>query len=1503
MEWKSKGVEEKPYKARLINHEAKTSLDYGEKTWTTAQTVRDLMQNHLDAETERYYGNISSMIFDDDKFLKLVADEKGSEHLKKEIDNFLYSAYMFVNHVGDMTPEVRAVSEEHLQKLTNNLPIKDSFLVDGIFQTSKLLEQARQIPERLPLISYEITDQQTNQPVGFLAYETLRDEKLYQQKADGKFRYQIDGLKIADHGAGYDSQLSSLYISSKTGKKHVRGKFGEGAKMSELHLLRNRAKIKMRSQYIFKNRQGGDVNRLWQTKSKIKGGRLVSEGVEIENYENENTGSMVYVSFKDSKETFKDDLVKNIDPRVNGLTSNVAEFGSQNFIYPMPITEKCLVGINISGKGDEQYVQGLRVELAADAFGYSEPWFSYDILDSSVIAGRDRNEIKGEIVDKIKNFWKHNDNPGLLKKLVQTAVHDETRSKFSSMELGSLNEILMESIKGNGKKEEPKKVQATIDQELINELSLEKGVPTLVLSQREYRECSDKEYRKSISYAHDQNYRIITTASHLYSSSIEAFAKRISQDYKIFSLGDIIGKIRENDNFKRPEFVEGERERKIQEVFALAADSVNSFSQAAGLPTQKFSMGFDLSANNHNRNSDYENDYESDYLGGDNDFQDNFSYYDESESYGPIWMGSDKLMINPNKISDPRHGNPHELQRQLELYLLSGYRGYNFYNNSENDDYSEDQMEETEDGKEMMKQAQHFLDSVITKLIPNNSPLLEAIPNSFNYEKNKDFIARLCKEVFEGDEAKRTKNRESYVMFRRALSAQLNINEAKQLFADSLDNDYYEAKNIVENRVFNDNNSLSYYNKSRERWDKINLKSDKPISEWNELPVYELGNGRLFISAPMNPGAVVAKGEGKEREYIINEGENFLEIGRFGVGFYEYGMRSNSVSVQPAGFVLDKQNSKGKDILTVAEYVKKQLQEYSYYPTGNKENTNNKIVEGISTTAIPIEYGKDEWDNPIRVFQDIVQNHIDASLGAGGVKLIYEVIREGKRLWIEKNDVQSGDKISGLQISDNGGGYSPSEIATMGASSKKSPLFAGKYGEGQKMVAAAALRGGLDLEYQSFIKNDQEVLNWNAQAVIEDRRVVLDGEEAEKKLVAFNVGVSKDQSKVGSRTIFKLSKNANSNEEKQWAQWASIIDPRQKDERGNTGLSRYIRQIRKSNSDREYRLGSVTMLLDEPGAVYENGLRINPGAEKGRTLAFGYDVPEVVTTRERNSYNPDRLKYYARHIFSHLTDPLIIGEILKKIVDDHERSSDLSIISSYKTAQPIWAEVAQKLWPDYLVHSHDAFRKPQDDSGDAYFFETKAEYQKRIENEKLARKIDANMVHFDRKKILFLSKNNYEGFSRMLPTLESAIGKLETEKLPISPELKKILSTIVAQSANIYKDVYQKAKESLTDEQVYNHPLLNAYQSKEKVNEWSDVDKIIKNPNGVGVAPITSGFHGRADQGVVFNEVLLVENDKRKLAEVSLHEMAHIVSGRGDYEEEFVDLLYELAKHFIKEKL
>jgi hypothetical protein len=1501
-EWKPRGNENEPYQARRISHEAKSSIEYGEKTWTTAQTVRDLMQNHLDAETDKYYKSISSILIDRER------GETLGEEASKKIEDFLYSCYMFASHVSDMTPETRSISEKHLQKLSEGLSVRESVVRGGMFDSSLFVEQASEIAMHTPSVSYEITNTETKESLGWIPYETLRDEPLYQKTILGKHTYAINGMKMVDRGPGYDSQLSALYISSKTGKRHLRGKFGEGAKMSELHLLRHGAQMKMRSQYALESDEG-EKKRIWQARAKIVDKRLVSEGVEIEKTGDEETGSTTIISLKNAGSTFRDEMVRNIDPRKGGLAGNIAEFGSQDFVYPMPVAEPHLVGINMSGSGDIQYVQGLRVELAEEAFAYSKPWYSYNILDSSIIAGRDRNEIKNEIVNRISAFWKNNDNPELLRQLVHTVVHDKYRGEQRGpTELSFFESTLIETIDASEESQALKaKIQGILDEEFLKGIAPEKNLPTLVLSNGRYKDRGD--WGEVILFAEREGYRIKTVAVDVSPWAISKFAGRISAEYKIMSLRDVEDELRrrkeENKGITK-EFVEGEKEQAIREVFSSAVDSLNSFLTACEIPTRSFTLRF--------APSDDGNLYDEDEY----DSHDPFALFsDKKEEKKAMRLIQGELSMDPYEIDDPRGGGEGDLKRQIELCLLSAYKnsGYEKHDTSEfgdSDDgftdfpptYFEDEFIGDEGNEDYLKETQHILDSLLAKIMPEDSSVLTVIPHSFDYVQNIEVMKRLLEGFSETTEGKTDKNERIYSMYRKIISSKLSLDEAMELLGRSNGINEYPL-NMLSKRVFLRNNSLCSYSSREGKWHEMPLSEENRITMWNGYPVYELEDGRFFVAASMGEGAVFSKGEGKQREYVFNDGENFLRIGENQVGFTGYDTNSDGVSVHPAGFILAK--NKNGATYSPATYVQERLKEYSYFPTGSTEKRKDVVIEGVFSTAIPVEYGKDEWDNPVRIFQDIIQNHLDAASGAEGVSLGYQVERDGKIVWVKEEEMGQADVIIGLMISDNGEGYAPSDIDTMGASSKKSPLFAGKYGEGQKMIAAAALRSGLDLEYQSFILEKGERTQWSAHAVSESRDVVLDGKEVEKKLVAFDVSVADPDSSIESRTILKMSSSASPKEAEQWSQWVSIIDPRKKDNYGNSGLARFVRQLREPKSEREYRLGNITILLDEPGAVYENGLRINSQAEAGRSFSFGYDVPEVVTTRERNSYNSERLHRYMHHIIAHIEDPQVIKEILDKVVAGKNRvNPDLKIgdiLRGPTTATSAWAKVAQKMWPGYLVYSSEKLRSDMDPTTDEYgnpnYFLNDQDRKRQYELAEKARRIHANMAHIDRKKLLDVSEDNYAAFSSMLPTVEEFVSKLETVTVPMPAETKKILSKIVAESANMISQVLKKKQEGVNPKNFdYTTGKYN-----ERIQNWTDARSIEQSDEGVAVSPISSAFHGKAelDKGVIFNEALLFENNRRQLAAVSLHEMTHIITREGDYTEEFVGMLYDLAKYLVSD--
>lgn len=69
-------------------------------------------------------------------------------------------------------------------------------------------------------------------------------------------------MKIEDQGSGFDAKLSAFYMSTKQLQPHLRGRFGEGAKMSVTHLLRNGANVKMRSRYEI-NKVKPAYQRVW----------------------------------------------------------------------------------------------------------------------------------------------------------------------------------------------------------------------------------------------------------------------------------------------------------------------------------------------------------------------------------------------------------------------------------------------------------------------------------------------------------------------------------------------------------------------------------------------------------------------------------------------------------------------------------------------------------------------------------------------------------------------------------------------------------------------------------------------------------------------------------------------------------------------------------------------------------------------------------------------------------------------------------------------------------------------------------------------------------------------------------------------------------------------------------------------------------------------------------------------------------------------------------------
>jgi len=1504
LEWRERENKEGTYKARRLVHPSKTNIEYGERTWTTGQTVRDLMQNHLDAETERHYKELADMMIDTEKFVsfrKWYADDQDRIAAEDErLEAALFATFMFSKHVEDMGPEAREKSEVFLRESFFGIPLKKEVTSGGYLNCDRFLDAVHAIPEERPHVFYDVVDALEDRPLGMIPYETLRDEEKYKELiGEGReFRYKIVGMKVADQGSGYDSQLSSLYISSKGGKKYLRGKYGEGAKMSQLHSIRHGAKIKMRSRYKVRTEEGEEKERLWQVKPEAKKGEMVAHGVELEMGGSEATGSSMHLDLRGADEGFTQEMLENIDPRLGGLENNIVEFGEKRFEYPLPVAARTtLVGVNMNGIADEQFVQGLRVECDFQKSGYSEPWFSYDVLDPDIVSGRDRNELSWDFWGKVSTFWEGVRNEEMLTRLAELAVKGggkrnlSTGPEFSFLDK-ALHGPIQKPYEGDEEYErraaEEGKSTQIIDVSLLKALSIEEGGQYFVISEAGF---SDKKNESIIAYAIRHGYKIRTVEAGFSGSAISAWAGRVAgEGYHVLSSDDVTRKMDDERRSREDTVVEGEAERTAREIFGRAVGSVNTFFGAVKLDTVSLEMSF-------------VNGYEAEEANASGQAP------IKNPNILPVRISLDKnsAVLNLAQLPDPL-SDPVGFQRTVEIYLLSLRNAdrYRFMRGEGSQDILSDEKDDDPNARmKMLKVSQHLLGKVLRDVIPEGSPTLANVPSSFAHHQSPGFSERL-KRSFETWHRKRETGegaeREKYDIFRRSLDLSLSSEEAKDLLARSHMQGYFTQAENLKNRVFLENGVLTYHNSNIYRWASEDLSQCEKITEWKGYPVYKLADGRFLVQAPFEEGAVLSKGEGHNREYVFNEGNDFLEMGKYAVNFLNIGSSLHQVKPQPCGMII---SGSPKVLENNEEYIQRVLGEYSYFPAGasTEKEKSKEVTEGVVALTIPIEYGKDEWDQPVRVFQDIIQNHADAVARGGSIAEFYEVehIGEpGRREWVTAAEVQPFDKVKGYAVSDDGEGYTPEDIATMGASSKKSPLYAGKYGEGQKMVAAACLRNGIDLEYSSTVEINREMRAWKASVEKIQREVVLDGQPVVKDFVAFNVAAGVPDIKKGSRTVIRLPENATEEAIAEWEKWMPLIDPWKRDDAGNRGMSRYVRQLRKEGRGREVKIGCITILLDEPGAVYENGLRINPDSEKEREFSFGYDVPEVVTTRERKSFDSRRLLQYVARAVSATTDVGLMEEILEKVAGE-ERFKDISLVSLsvYNRVSPIpmWRDVALRLWPDSLADYPRSLVIPK-----SWYKKDDQELLADMQKLKRDRFIEANMRHVPGDRTVVVPEADYAVFKKLLPTVEDFIEGLENEVIPISPELRETLSEIVAVCAREYVAAAEAAGSS---HEGGSYDPLWFGRDPEKMGAWTDARKIMERETGVRIASVTADFNGQAvDGGVVLNEELLWHGatQKRQLVETTLHELLHLLSNESDYTENFVAGLYALAKHFMAQK-
>lgn len=148
------------------------------------------------------------------------------------------------------------------------------------------------------------------------------------------------------------------------------------------------------------------------------------------------------------------------------------------------------------------------------------------------------------------------------------------------------------------------------------------------------------------------------------------------------------------------------------------------------------------------------------------------------------------------------------------------------------------------------------------------------------------------------------------------------------------------------------------------------------------------------------------------------------------------------------------------------------------------------------------EYRREAWGIE-RIVLDAISNHLPHD--SGGTNVSVKLKQEGTYVDLKSADPEK--PVEEIVFEDDGRGYDAMLLSVLHTTKSGNPLAVGQFGEGLKLVATAALREGVQLEYRSR--------NWVATPFAEEEEI------AEEKVGKLFFRITENGESIkGSRTVF-----------------------------------------------------------------------------------------------------------------------------------------------------------------------------------------------------------------------------------------------------------------------------------------------------------------------------------------------------------------------------------------------
>ncbi len=571
-----------------------------------------------------------------------------------------------------------------------------------------------------------------------------------------------------------------------------------------------------------------------------------------------------------------------------------------------------------------------------------------------------------------------------------------------------------------------------------------------------------------------------------------------------------------------------------------------------------------------------------------------------------------------------------------------------------------------------------------------------------------------------------------------------------------------------------------------------------------------------------------------------------------------------------------------------------------------KEKTSVKIIEEKLEKIEDENYGKDEiragiklsygekvWSDPVRIWSDIASNYLAAdknferfytfvNLKTGEIK---------KDLLKEDTENLSEDFIFiKVDFKDKGKGYPTSYLTGLGRGESSAENI-GKFREGLKMTMAAFERYGF------FVKSESR--NWSATTKRWIKKY-LDysnekedgGEEKEDEMLGFEMEW-KDSSRKGSVGSFSLlsldfdskkltkdeiEKIKNHENLKIWESWGEVVDPRNKDDLGKSGLDRYILKDNSENKEKDFSMVEVLKEDSMQGKMYEKRVQVKTNSPKS-SLALGYNIyTDIINTRERNDYDEDFLKKIISNYLMGLSDVKVIKLLLTRIFENKSvnflEKKCLENLENPR-CKGAWRQAYYEFFGENSILSLGW---------------SNLDLKTKEGKDKLRAR--ANEVHLEGQGLVFLEKiSNFFESVGVFTSLDYWRQENEVEDREISEILK---GELMVKIKIIHEDLIQKVENM--DKSVLKYALNASTRKRLKkriksVRNFGSKNLIIKNRTFSTLGQCKTDKRGK--MVVLLNEKIL--KDDFDLVDTYAHEVCHYLSGAGDYTEEFNTFMMAMA--------